>query len=317
VLGGTLQASRVRYNRAHHWFAVFTAAVTFLLIIAGALVTSNDAGLSVPDWPTSFGSLYRLPPMVGGVRFEHTHRMLAEFIGVLTIILALWTQRIEARSWVRKLAWSALATVVAQGILGGLTVLYFLPPAVSTAHATLAQTFFCIAVVIAVVTAESWTEPQARPVAETEGSSLRTLSLLAAGSVYIQLVLGAGFRHSGIKLLPHVISAAVVTCLVVWTGTRALTRYSSIAPIRRLAMVLLGLLIVQLSLGFASYLTRVQWGNNDVQPQLGMVISTVAHVAVGALVLATTVVLALQSRRTLLPATRHERSSAAQKAVIA
>jgi heme a synthase len=255
--------------------------------------------------------------MVGGVRFEHSHRMLAEFIGVLTIILALWTQRIEARSWVRKLAWSALATVVAQGILGGLTVLYFLPPAVSTAHATLAQTFFCIAVVIAVVTAESWTEPQARPVAETEGSSLRTLSLLAAGSVYIQLVLGAGFRHSGIKLLPHVISAAVVTCLVVWTGTRALTRYSSIAPIRRLAMVLLGLLIVQLSLGFASYLTRVQWGNNDVQPQLGMVISTVAHVAVGALVLATTVVLALQSRRTLLPATRHERSSAAQKAVIA
>ena len=94
---------------------MFTACATFLLIVAGALVTSNDAGLSVPDWPTSFGSLYKLPPMVGGVRFEHSHRMVAEFIGLLTIIVAIWTWRADRRSWVRKLGISAIVAVIAQG----------------------------------------------------------------------------------------------------------------------------------------------------------------------------------------------------------
>jgi len=81
------------YNRAHHVFAVFTACATFVLIVAGALVTSRDAGLSVPDWPTTFGSIYKMPHMVGGVKFEHGHRMIAEFTGLLTIILAVWTWR--------------------------------------------------------------------------------------------------------------------------------------------------------------------------------------------------------------------------------
>ena len=140
------------YNRARHIFAVFTACAIFTLILAGALVTSNDAGLSVPDWPTSFGSVYKIPPMVGGVRFEHGHRMAAEFVGLLTIILAVWTWRTDARRWMRLLSITALAVVILQGILGGLTVLYFLPPAVSTAHAALGQTFFCITMIIAIFT---------------------------------------------------------------------------------------------------------------------------------------------------------------------
>ena len=253
--------------------------------------------------------------MVGGVKFEHSHRMVAEFIGLLTIVLAVWTQRIDGRSWVRKLGWIALATVIAQGILGGLTVLYYLPPVVSTAHATLAQTFFCMVVSLAVVTSKPWVEPDTPAGVETRGAGLRNLSLFAAASVYLQLILGAGFRHSGIKLLPHLISAVIVTSLLLWTIVRALTRYSA-TRIRRVAAALLALLIVQLSLGFAAYLTRVQWGRNDVQPRLGMVLSTVAHVAVGALVLATTVVLALEVRRGLLPAPRNERTSAVQKPVI-
>ncbi len=100
-------------------------------------MTSNDAGLSVPDWPTSFGSLYRLPPMVGGVKYEHTHRMIAEFIGLLIIVMAVWTQRVETRKWMRVLGWTALGAVIGQGILGGITVLHFLPWSISTAHATL------------------------------------------------------------------------------------------------------------------------------------------------------------------------------------
>ncbi len=278
---------------------VFTAAATFLLLIAGALVTSNDAGLSVPDWPTSFGSIYKLPPMVGGVRFEHTHRMIAEFIGLLTIILAVWTWRVEQRSWVRKLGVIALGTVIAQGILGGITVLYYLPSAVSTAHATLAQTFFCIVVVLAVVTGRKWLEPSETTWIEDRRPGLTMLSTLAVASVYLQLVLGAGFRHSGIKLLPHLISAVVVTVLLLWTITRVLSSYSGVGSLRRPALLLLGLLAVQLSLGFAAYLTRVQWGKDAVQPGAGMVVSTVAHVAVGALVLATTLILSLQSWRYL------------------
>jgi cytochrome c oxidase assembly protein subunit 15 len=278
---------------------VLVAGATFLLLIAGALVTSNDAGLSVPDWPTSFGSLYKLPRMVGGVKFEHGHRMVAELVGLLTIILTMWTWRSDRRGWVRKLGVAALATVIAQGILGGITVLFYLPPTVSTAHATLAQTFFCIVVVLALVTGRGWTEAPRQELPESHHLQLTTLTTLAAASVYVQLILGAGFRHSGIKLLPHLISAVVVTTLVLWTITRVLTNYGSVPALRRPAVLLMALLVTQLGLGFAAYLTRVQWGQNAVQPELPMVLSTVAHVAVGALVLASAVVLAMQTWRNM------------------
>src|SRR5947209_2015784 len=151
------------------------ASSTFLLIIAGALVTSNDAGLSVPDWPTSFGSIYKIPHLVGGVRFEHTHRMIAQFVGLLTIIIAVWTWRVEKRRWMRILGVAALGTVIAQGILGGITVLFYLPPVVSSAHAALAQTFFCIAVVIALFTGRRWIEEQPRVELDIRRPTLITL----------------------------------------------------------------------------------------------------------------------------------------------
>jgi len=308
------------YNRKHHAFVVLTACATFLLIIAGALVTSNDAGLAVPDWPTSFGSLYRIPPMVGGVKYEHGHRMLAQFIGLLTIVLALWTWRVERRAWMRKLGFVALAIVIAQGILGGITVLYYLPPAVSSAHATLAQTFFSLLVAMAVFTSRGWVAAMEQPViaADARRPSLRTLSVLSTLAVYVQLVLGAAFRHSGMKLLPHLISAVVVTVLLVWTSTRVLSEHSAVPPLRRTALLVLSLLIVQLGLGFGAYLTRVEWGRDAPQPMIEMVATTVAHVAVGALLLAVTVILTLYSRRYTLRATTPEVTMhPAKKAVMA
>src|SRR5436853_67998 len=143
--GANLKGIEMPYHRGLHRFAVFTACATLLLIVAGALVTSNDAGLSVPDWPTSFGSLYKMPRMVGGVVYEHGHRMVAEFVGLLTIVLAIWTWRVEKRLWLRFLGVAALGTVLFQGLLGGITVLFYLPPIISSAHAVVAQTFFCIA----------------------------------------------------------------------------------------------------------------------------------------------------------------------------
>lgn len=257
-------------------------------------MTSNDAGLSVPDWPTSFGSLYKIPHLVGGVRFEHTHRMIAQFVGFLSIILAVWTWRADRRRWMKYLGVTALGLVIAQGILGGLTVLFYLPPAISSAHAALAQTFFCVAVLIAMFTGRRWVEEVPRVELDEQRPSLFTLTLLSIFVLYVQLILGALFRHHGLSWWPHVVNAAAVAIVLSWTAIRALSRYSRIDAVRRPAIVMLSLLITQLCLGFVAFLTRVAWGRDAVQPELPMVISTVAHVAVGALLLATTVVLAVQ-----------------------
>jgi len=273
---------------------VFVACITLVLIVAGALVTSNDAGLSVPDWPTSFGSIYKIPHMVGGIRFEHTHRMIAEFVGLNTIVLALWTWFAEKRRWLRILAVSALGTVILQGVLGGLTVLYFLPPAISSAHAAVAQTFFCIAVCIALFTGQNWIEEVPRVEPETRRPTLFTLALLSIFVLYVQLILGAMFRHKGLSWWPHVAHAAIVAIVLTWTSIRALSQYSRIAEVKKPAILMLSLVITQLCLGFLAFLTRVEWGKDAAQPELPMVVSTVTHVAVGALLLATAVVLAIQ-----------------------
>ena len=140
ILPRAMTMTTTEYRPWLHRYATFIASCTFLLIIAGALVTGNDAGLSVPDWPTSFGT-FRMPRMVGGVKFEHGHRMIAGTVGILTIILALWLWRVESRRWLRWVAFGSVMAVFAQALLGGITVLFYLPVAISTAHATLGQIF--------------------------------------------------------------------------------------------------------------------------------------------------------------------------------
>jgi len=275
-------------------------------------VTSNDAGLSVPDWPTSFGYLVKVPYFVGGVRFEWSHRMLAGLLLSLTLTIAIWTLIVERRSWMRKLALAALGTLLAQAILGGLTVLLLQPPALSTAHALVAQTFFCIAVSIAIFTSRKWVEEVPQVELETRRPSLFTLTLLSIFVLYVQLILGGMFRHHGMSWWPHVVHAVVVAVVLTWTAVRALTQYSRIEAVRRPAIILLSLLIAQLCLGFAAFLTRVAWGKDAAQPELPMVISTVAHVAVGALLLATTVVLAIQVWRQV-PVALEERVPGAER----
>jgi len=308
----TLKAIATTYNRGHHRLAVVLACWTFLLIIAGALVTSNDAGLSVPDWPTSFGSWYKIPKLVGGVKFEHTHRMIAQGAGLLTIILAVWTWRTEKRRWMRILGFVALGMVIVQGVLGGLTVKLFLPPPVSSAHAALAQTFFCLAVAFALFTGQKFVEEQPRVEFDQRRPSLFTLTLLSIFVLYVQLILGAMFRHHGMSWWPHVAHAVVVSFVLAWTAVRALTVYSNIEAVRKPAILMLSLVIAQLCLGFTAFLTRVAWGRDAVQPELPMVVSTVAHVAVGALLLATTVILAIQVWRHV-PVAFEERLPQAQR----
>jgi heme a synthase len=291
---------------------VFTACAAFVVITAGALVTSNDAGLSVPDWPTSFGYLVKVPHFVGGIRYEWSHRMVAGTLVTLTLTIFIWTLWVERRRWLRWLAVAAFCTVIAQAILGGLTVLFFQPPAVSTAHATVAQTFFCIAVAIALFTGRKWVEEQPRVEFDSRRPSLSTLTLLCIFVLYVQLILGGMFRHHGMSWWPHVVNAVIVSFVLAWTAIRALSVYSQIEAIRRPAIVMLSLLIAQLCLGFTAFLTRVAWGKDAVQPELPMVAATVAHVAVGALLLATTVVLAIQVWRHV-PVALAERVPQAQR----
>jgi len=228
------------------------------------------------------------------VKYEHTHRMIAQVAGLLTIILAIWIWRADCRRWMKYLGLGALGAVIAQGVLGGITVLFYLPPAVSSAHAALAQTFFCIAILMAVFTSQEWLQPVVPENPDAERPALRTLGLLSIFVLYVQLILGAAFRHHGMSWWPHVVNALLVAVILGWTIVRALTRYSHVWAIRLPAIRMFILLIAQLCLGFVAFVTRVAWGHDAVQPELPMVISTVAHVAVGALLLAATVVLTIQ-----------------------
>ena len=291
---------------------MFTACAALVVITAGALVTSNDAGLSVPDWPTSFGYLVKVPQFVGGVRYEWSHRMVAGTLVSLTLAIAVWTLLVERRRWLRWLAIGAFCTVIAQAILGGLTVLFFQPPWISTAHATVAQTFFCIAVAIALFTGRKWVEEQPHVEFDSRRPSLITLTLLSILVLYVQLILGGMFRHHGMSWWPHILNAVTVSFVLAWTAIRAISIYSHIEAVRRPAIIMLSLLITQLCLGFTAFLTRVAWGRDTAQPELPMVVSTVAHVAVGALLLATTVVLAIQVWRHV-PVAFEERVPQAQQ----
>ena len=307
-----MKTDKTPQNRWLNTYATFLACATFLLIIAGALVTSNDAGLSVPDWPTSFGT-FRMPRMVGGVLYEHGHRMIAATVGLLTVILAVWTWLREPRRWVRWVSGAAVLAVIAQGVLGGITVLFYLPVAISVGHATLAQSFFCTTVSLALFTRADWRWNEAK-MEDLSAPSLRQLSVMTSAVILLQLVLGAAFRHNGIGIIPHIVVAMVVTLLVTWTAMRVFTKFSSERRLVQLAATLVGLLVVQLFLGIGAYMMKLA-ARNAPQPLPPVVNITTAHVAVGALVLATSVVLTLHVFRFVAsPSSAPSFGEASQKA---
>lgn len=302
-------------NRGLYRFALLVACATFFLIIAGALVTSHDAGLATSDWPLSNGQVF--PKMVGNLFWEHGHRMVATTVGFLTIVLVVFLFVKEKRRWVRRLGLLALFGVIAQGLLGGLTVKLNLPLAVSAAHATLAQLFFCTTVSLAVFTSRSWM--MERPsLEERPGPPLRYICTAAAATIFLQLIIGATLRHSATwdkplptdLLLTHVGGAIAVTLLLGSASLLTLRRYRDEAFLARPAMFALMLLVVQLCLGLAAYIVRAA-SPNDPQPLNPMVGVTVAHVACGALVFATTIVLTLRVFKVLRPAEQGLKFSAA------
>jgi len=290
-------------NTRVHSFAVFTAVATFFLLVAGALVTTTGSGLSVPDWPLSFGQFF--PPMKGGVFFEHGHRLVAGLVATLMTVLALvlWTQ--EKRRWVKWLGGIALGAVLLQALLGGLTVLYGLPIEVSVAHAVLAQTFFCLTVCLALFTSPYWTLDR-QDLTETAEKSILSDSgkkfffVFAAGTtllVYLQLILGASLRHGGgiLFLRLHLVGAFFTSLAVIILSRLAMKWWKGQPGFSFLGHLLLALVLIQLCLGLVSLLPILGFAVY-VSGTVRMAIVT-AHVALGALLLAASLVMVLWSAR--------------------
>lgn len=292
-----------------HRFALLVAGATFVLIFIGGLVTSTDSGLSVPDWPNTYGYFmfsYPLSQMVGGILYEHGHRMAASIVGMLMVILAAWLWWKEPRRWVKRLGLVALLLVILQGVLGGLTVLFLLPTPISVAHGTLAQSFFGLTVCLALFTSPEWGKPRVkRP--DAQRPPLFVLAVATTAAIFLQLILGAVMRHtkSGLaipdfplafgRLIPpfdstgivihfaHRLGALVVTALVIWTVTRVLRHHQEETALYRPAVLLAIGLLLQLTLGALTI-----WSQKAVIP-------TTAHVATGALVLAAAIVLSVRA----------------------
>ena len=288
-----------------HRYAVLVAAATVLLIAAGGMVTSTDSGLAVPDWPNTYGQfMFSFPfeKMVGGIFYEHGHRLIASTVGFLTIILAAWTWKVDRRPWVRWLGVAALAAVILQGVLGGLTVLFLLPAPISIGHAGLAQLFLCSVVSLALFTSRGWLSATPR----VTDAVLRRLALTTTVAVYAQIMLGATMRHTeaGLAipdfplafggLVPHTWSAAIAIHYAHRVGALFVVTAVYLTAIRvwrhhvtRMDLVVPSLLLVLL-VG-----SQATLGAYVVLSGLHPFINT-AHVVNGALVLVTSLVLTLR-----------------------
>lgn len=276
--------------------------MTIALLVAGALVTSNEAGDSVPDWPLSFGRwLIRSNNFIANVRYEYSHRVIAGIVGFTTLALAIWTYLAERRNWMRRLGLIAVAGVVAQAIIGGMRVWFPEYKAlIAVPHALVAQSFFAVAVSIVVFTSRSWWSQRESKVDE-KSLPLRTLTGVTVLAVLIQLVLGAGFRHQAFGIAPHITGAVIVSVLIVMTGITVVRRHRDDGYLARPAKFAVALLIVQLGLGIGAYLARLA-SAGDPQPLEPMISLTVAHLVVGALTLAMLVTLMLRCHQVLAPA---------------
>jgi heme a synthase len=291
-----------------HRFSQFVVGCTVLLILAGSLVTSTGSGLAVPDWPTTYGwNMFTFPPSkwVGGIFYEHGHRLIASTVGFLTIILAIWIWRVDPRGWMKRLGAAALAAVIAQGILGGVTVLFFLPDAISTAHAGLAEIFFCMTVAIALFTSPGWIGGDGA----MDDRTLRVVATATTALVYTQIIIGAAMRHSGAGLaipdfpwmfggvvpdhwspaiavhFAHRAGALIVAAAIAATSAHVWVHHRDNGTLTRPASLLAVLVVVQITLGALTILTRRDVAINS------------AHVVCGALVLTTSLVLTLRAWR--------------------
>jgi len=289
-----------------HRFSKLVVAATILLLLAGSLVTSTGSGLSVPDWPTTYGqNMFTFPPSkwVGGIFYEHGHRLIASTVGFLTIILAAWLWVAEPRRWMKWLGVAALGSVILQGVLGGLTVLFFFPTTISSAHAGLAEIFFCMTVAIALFTSPTWLAERNA----FDDPTLRRVATATTIAIYAQIIVGAVMRHSDAGLaipdfpwmfghvipdhwdakiaihFAHRLGALIVVLSVIATSAHVWYHHRDRPELTRPATLIVVLVMAQVTLGALTVLSRRDVWINSV------------HLVCGALVLATSIVVTLRT----------------------
>jgi cytochrome c oxidase assembly protein subunit 15 len=294
-------------------FATVAAAATFLLLIAGGIVTGSRAGLAVTDWPNSYGYnmfLYPLSRMTGGIYYEHVHRLLGSLVGLTTLVLAVHIWRTDQRRWLRGLAFGALALVIVQGLLGGLRVTGHFTlsddPGVTrpnlwlaVVHGIAGQVFFGVMVAIAAFSTRRWREAVATAVGGARLDQRLALALLAV--VLLQLTLGSLLRHTDSALHAHITGAVLVLGLGIALASRLILYRREFPELRRLGHGLLHGLVLQFLLGFAALFVR-NLATPTGGPHVADVAVTTIHQAAGALILACAVLAMLWSRRLLRPA---------------
>jgi cytochrome c oxidase assembly protein subunit 15 len=302
------------YNPAVHRFSVFVVCWTVLLFVAGALVTSKDAALSVTDWPKSHGTwVPRLAALHGGDLFEFSHRVVAGGLGILTLALAvlLWIK--EKRSWLRWLGLIAVLGVAVQAILGGQVVIRLLHYWLPVVHACFAQIVFGAVLAIAVFTSKWWVSE--RPRLEDKGTpSIHSVAILNAAVIYIQVILGAGFRHKEIPIWPHMAGALLVLAMVIWTAVALRKRFPQSREFSRARILLHAIFGTQFLLGLGAYWSRLTTVDAP-QPMPVMVTLTVIHTVVGAILFAFSVLVVLMCYR-LIPRGREVAATAPRQVTI-
>ncbi len=273
-----------------HRFALLTCVFTVVLILAGGLVTSTGSGLAVPDWPTTFGyNMFLFPwsKMVGGVFIEHSHRLLGSLVGILTILTAAAVWKTDERKWMHRLGAFAVGLVILQGVLGGMRVV-LIKLNLAIVHACVAQVFFGLMVSMALFTSRGWHEETDT----VDDRRLARLSLITVLLLYTQIIFGAVLRHTGNRLDAHLLFAALSTIHVILLSYKIL-KLPNAGALAREANFLWVLLLVQLALGVASWIGKYAAMGEAFSPGF-IIVMTSAHVVVGAMLFAASLVVALR-----------------------
>jgi cytochrome c oxidase assembly protein subunit 15 len=317
---GAAVGSGTRHGEAggaeeRNWTGVFAkvaGGATLLLLIVGGFVTSERAGLSVVDWPNSYGYgmfLYPISRMTGGIYYEHAHRLFGSLVGLTTLVLAIRIWRVEkGRPWLRRFVLAALVVVIVQGLLGGLRVTGRFTmsesptdtaPSIGLAvvHGVLAQIFFAMIVSIGAFTTTTWKSDPKRSVVRTAATD-RALSLLLVIVVIVQILLGALQRHLANGLMIHITMAMLVLLVAIAAGARAWGLYKDQPIVKRLGKAVVHVVAFQVLLGIGAVIARSMLEANGSPTPISVVIRT-AHQATGAILLAYSVLLMLWTRKLL------------------
>src|SRR3984957_4094221 len=300
------------YNPGVHRFAKLVVAWAGRFFVDGALVTSNDAALSVPDWPKSFGTWFpSLRMLAGGAFFEHSHRVIAGCWGIFTLALAILIWMKDSRRWLRWFGFIAVAGIAVQAVLGGEVVRQLLHYWLPVIHACFAQIVFGALLAIAVFTSRWWVAEHPQ-LADSGNPSIHTLAIANAAVIYFQVILGAGFRHKEIPVWPHLVGALIVLGMVIWLAAVLRRRFEKSAALSKTRILLHAILGTQLLLGLGAYWSRLTTADAP-QPMPLMVTLTVLHTVVGAILFGVSILIVLLCYR-LVPR-RRELPAATQRPV--